>query len=81
MFAVIARIAYGFDAKFCHTVSAEKNLEDRIKARLDAKPMRRFMSMSKKQLSFRNLLPKVIGVSPQSWPSMFVWLTAKGFLT
>lgn len=76
--ALIQRLACGFDAKFCHTLHAEKNLSDRVSERLaHTRRPPGAATKSKKNQWIKGFLHRNLHIYPASLDEAEKWLQSK----
>ncbi|GJJ01004.1 hypothetical protein RugamoR64_15420 [Duganella rhizosphaerae] len=80
MLAIIQRIAYAFDSKYCHTVLAETDLELRInKILLTIKPPKEALA-ARKETWIRNFMERHGAVTPTTIAPTEKWLRDKNLI-
>ena len=77
MLAVIQRLAYAFDAKYCHTVLAEEDLTNRLKTALTSITPPIEALASRKETWLRNFMERHASVTPTTITRTEKWLEAK----
>lgn len=77
MLAIIQRLAYAFDAKYCHTVLAEEDLSNRLKIVLTRVTPPAEALAARKETWLRNFMERHAAVTPTTIGETEKWLSTK----
>ena len=80
LLGIIQRLAYAFDAKYCHTQLAEAVLKDKLKEALVTIQPPVAAKAAKKTSWIKNFLSHRGGISPKSLVAAEQWLKSLGLV-
>jgi len=80
MLAIIQRLAYAFDAKYCHTILAEEDLSNRLKAVLTYVTPPVQALTARKETWIRNFMERHAAVTPADISETEKWLSTNGLI-
>lgn len=81
LLGIIQRLAYAFDAKYCHVTLAEANLRIRIREALAKSPPRKVATVIRKENWINNFLSHRMGITPNSLTAAESWLSSNGLVS
>ncbi|ALL71690.1 hypothetical protein K788_00036790 (plasmid) [Paraburkholderia caribensis MBA4] len=79
--AIIQRLSFAFDAKYCHTNQAEANLIARLRGALADSPAPYELTAERKASWIKKFLMHRGGITPSSLPTAEAWLKSNNVLT
>jgi hypothetical protein len=77
---LIQRLAFAFDAKYCHTIHAEADLKARIALAASKHPPPKEALAAKKTAWIKNFLNHRANIVPASIANAEAWLKASGLV-